>query len=79
MILTSQHRERQQPPAGQAPRMADTVASGEQYTCARNALDSIQNCEYRSREVRGAYSSFKSLPVGEAYCQLPGRCVSSMG
>ena len=46
MTRMSQHRERQQPPAGQAPLMAAKVTSGERYRRARNTLEVTQKSVY---------------------------------
>ena len=51
------------PPAGQAPRMAHTVASGDRSRRHRNDVCTRQNSVYRASLVSGAYSSLMSLPA----------------
>ena len=63
MILKSQQSAMQQPPAGHAPRMAQTVTSGDRSRRARKVVDTIQKRVYRASDVAGAYSSIRSLPA----------------
>jgi hypothetical protein len=46
MMRTSQHMDRQQPPAGQAPLMAATVTRGVRYRRAKNTFEVTQNSRY---------------------------------
>ena len=50
MMRRSQHMERQQPPAGQAPLMAATVTRGVRYRRAKNTLDVTQKSQYLRRK-----------------------------
>ncbi len=62
MMRRSQHSDRQHPPAGQAPRMAAIVTSGERYSRARNWFDSTQKSRYL-RSSRGRSQAATSCPL----------------
>ena len=70
MMRMSQHRERQQPPAGQAPLIAAIVTKGEQYRRARNTLDVTQ----KSRYLQGATHTCPCL-TGQT-CKCMSTCYS---
>lgn len=59
MRRTSQHSAMQQPPAGQAPRMAASVNNGDRRRRAKNVVCVIQKSACRCRLVLGACSSCK--------------------
>ena len=61
MIRTSQQRDRQQPPAGQAPLMAAMVTKGERYSRARNTFEVTQNSRYLHKQ-QGSESLWLQLP-----------------
>ena len=51
------------PPAGQAPRIPAIVTNGDTNSRVRKVVCILQNAEYRSAVVSGAYSSLISFPA----------------
>jgi hypothetical protein len=51
MMRTSQQRDKQHPPAGQAPLMAATVTKGDLYNRARKTLEVTQKSRYLHQQT----------------------------